>query len=499
MVHKRSRARLFWLVLPAFIFLLLPGKLWAAACPNVKGADKFFSIVRSKVHKKVTEAQVESYNCIFKYWHEEKLKDKRWLGYALATAWHESHMHPVREGFGSHAKAVAAARYAWNKGWPKKPYHLKHPETGKVYYGRGLVQITYAANYLKVGQQIGLGDTLYRNPDLALDPKIAVKLMFHGMRKGSYRVEKQKSIMRDCGSPVKKYVRASLGLYFNNKCEKWYRARNMINGDLKKTANKISRIGKYYLSGLANVPVPLAEEVPLVPEEPEVVPEKPGEEVQPGEEVPDIKPVPETADADQPKDTDLATAASGETADKDAEKPKDPEEKEIATDVTVKPATDEAPDDTPVALLEPDANGGTDVSTPSATDDTGTPAVTPDVTPADTVVDAGSLQELQAASKAQGEQIAALRSDLEAQGRTSSENKRALDSVNKRLDTISASIAQLSEQIAALSGEASSTTPPSDVGQEQEITDSAQPEATTEPQEQKWYSKYLGYVWKSKK
>lgn len=55
-----------------------------------------------------------------------------------------------------------------------------------VYYGRGYLQLTWADNYKKLGQELGLGEDLYIHPDMALRHDIAYKILSHGMRKGSF-------------------------------------------------------------------------------------------------------------------------------------------------------------------------------------------------------------------------------------------------------------------------------------------------------------------------
>jgi peptidoglycan L-alanyl-D-glutamate endopeptidase CwlK len=48
---------------------------------------------------------------------------------------------------------------------------------GDRFKGRGFVQLTGRANYLKHGKAIGLGDKLVKNPELANDAAIAAKLL----------------------------------------------------------------------------------------------------------------------------------------------------------------------------------------------------------------------------------------------------------------------------------------------------------------------------------
>lgn len=90
-----------------------------------------------------------------------------WLAYALATAWHESRLKPIEE---------------WGKGKGKD--YGKVNATGKAPYGRGLVQLTWHANYQRADDELGLGGKLAANYDLALDPAIAVQIMVRGMAKG---------------------------------------------------------------------------------------------------------------------------------------------------------------------------------------------------------------------------------------------------------------------------------------------------------------------------
>jgi hypothetical protein len=90
-----------------------------------------------------------------------------WLAYALATAWHEARLKPIEE---------------WGKG-KGKAYGTVN-STGKVPYGRGLVQLTWHDNYKRADTELNLGGALIKNYDLALDPEIAVKIMVRGMEAG---------------------------------------------------------------------------------------------------------------------------------------------------------------------------------------------------------------------------------------------------------------------------------------------------------------------------
>ena len=481
MNNSKARSCFFGsLIAVSMVMFTATSKVQAAACPGVTGATKFFKTVRSKVHKTVSQAQIESYNCIFQYWQNNKLSDKRWLSYAMATAWHESHMHPVREGFGGHRKAVNAAKFAWKKGWTKRRYDLPHPKTGKVYYGRGLVQITWAANYLKVGQQIGMGDRLYKNPDLALQPEIATKLMFHGMIKGLYRVEKRKSIMRKCGGPVKKYVRAKLGLYFNNRCNESYRARNMINGDLKKTAGKISKYARYYSGGLSPIPVSVTED-PIEVTEPEIKPQKPGDAGEPGGPVIDetpVKPVPDET--------------SGDTTTPPVDKP-DSEDRVV---------TPTLPGDTPVD--DPDTGAGEGEGSDVVADGPTSPPTTPvdDKQSGGSQIDLAAFEALKTSNAAQAQKISSIETALGEQAKSLEENSAALTSANNKLASIEAKLEAL-----GTSGAGAGTGGDSGTGSGSgAMADPKPPKETktpvvTKPVKPKgWFGKTFdnvkGYVWK---
>jgi hypothetical protein len=126
---------------------------------------------------------------IFDYWEKKYPKgDSRWLAYALGTAHHETDrtFGPIRE-------------YGRGKG---KKYH--------PYYGRGLVQLTWKYNYEKMSKRLGIPG-LSENPDLALEVKNAIPIMFVGMEEGIFTGKK-------------------LSDFFSKSTENWVQARRIING-----------------------------------------------------------------------------------------------------------------------------------------------------------------------------------------------------------------------------------------------------------------------------
>lgn len=154
---------------------------------------KFFDFVRPMAGKLV-QTQIDGFNIILNKWESSGLIDIRWLAYMLATCWHETSrtMQPIAE-------------YGRGKG---KQYG-KPSDNGKIHYGRGYVQLTWDANYIKMGEILGYD--LYNDPDLAMNPVIATEIMFEGMTSGSFTGK-------------------HLNDYFNQKVNDPLNARRIING-----------------------------------------------------------------------------------------------------------------------------------------------------------------------------------------------------------------------------------------------------------------------------
>lgn len=129
------------------------------------------------------QSQIDGFENIINEAIKRKL-DKRWLAYALATTWHETArtMQPITE-YGSQ-KYLRSKKY-----WP--------------YIGRGYVQLTWKVNY----EKYGIADT----PEKALDPQVAVFILFDGMEKGVFTGKKFSD-------------------YFNDRITDWVGARRIING-----------------------------------------------------------------------------------------------------------------------------------------------------------------------------------------------------------------------------------------------------------------------------
>ena len=129
------------------------------------------------------------------------------LAYILATAWWETArtMQPVREAF-----FLGGTAEDHRKTLSYYPY-----------YGRGYVQLTHKTNYKKAGKAIGAD--LENDPDLALKPEHALKIMFLGMEKGWFTGKKLDDYIDNLDEDEKEDFR------------EFEEARRIINGVDKKT------------------------------------------------------------------------------------------------------------------------------------------------------------------------------------------------------------------------------------------------------------------------
>lgn len=123
------------------------------------------------------------------------MADIRWISYSLATIGREcaGTWQPIAEN---------------GKGTGRS-YGEPDSITGLVYYGRGYVQLTWKTNYAAMSKATGMD--LVGNPDLALKPTTAYRIMSYGMRNGSFS-----------GVGLSHYIN-------DQKCD-YVNARRVING-----------------------------------------------------------------------------------------------------------------------------------------------------------------------------------------------------------------------------------------------------------------------------
>lgn len=172
---------------------------------------KFFDGVRKDFHHgSLTAGQVTSYNAILDACALYGIIDLRWVAYALATTRGE-----VGEAFlPVHEKGPVSY---FDKYEPGTSIGKRLGNTikgdGYRFRGRGFPQITGRANYARLGPHVGID--LLGNPDRALEPQVAAKLMIVGMNLGLF-------------------TGVSFKTYFNEKSD-WVNARRIINGTDRAT------------------------------------------------------------------------------------------------------------------------------------------------------------------------------------------------------------------------------------------------------------------------
>lgn len=106
-----------------------------------------------------------------------------YTAYALATAWHETAhtMQPIRE-MGGPAYLRRMYDVEGNRPALARKMGNTTPGDGIRYCGRGYVQLTWKTNYARAATK--LGAPLVQQPDLALRPDLAAKIMRQGMSEG---------------------------------------------------------------------------------------------------------------------------------------------------------------------------------------------------------------------------------------------------------------------------------------------------------------------------
>jgi putative chitinase len=139
----------------------------------------FFASVR-RVFGALTEGQVEGFERLLQAFGVARFP-LAWTAYGLTTAWHETAatMQPVREAF-------------WlTEAWRRT--NLKY----YPWYGRGYVQLTWkgddkqpAYGYTRADEELELGGALIANPDIALKPDIASRIIVAGMEHGWFSGKK---------------------------------------------------------------------------------------------------------------------------------------------------------------------------------------------------------------------------------------------------------------------------------------------------------------------
>ena len=166
----------------------------------------FFNEYKKAFNTKLTQGQVDGLESILNSIEQDPdITDVRWAAYMMATVKHEcaDKWQPIEE-YGK-GKGRKYGNPVTVKGSDGKSYT-------NVYYGRGYVQLTWDYNYKSLSTAIGLNDSLYINPALALDPVDAYKIMSYGMRQGTFTGKKLADYIHDSACDYKNARRIINGL-----------------------------------------------------------------------------------------------------------------------------------------------------------------------------------------------------------------------------------------------------------------------------------------------
>lgn len=193
----------------------------------------FFAKARARLFGgALSQPQVDGLDALLDECAAHGVADARCVAYILATAFHETGrtMRPVREvGRGKgHAYGAPDAR------------------SGLVYYGRGYVQLTWKANYERLGERLGVD--LAGAPDRALEPRVAAAVLIVGMVEGLFSGRR-------------------LAEFFSSDKTDWIGARRIVNG--LDRADLVAGYARAFHDALAAAatPRPLAAPISSTPPE----------------------------------------------------------------------------------------------------------------------------------------------------------------------------------------------------------------------------------------
>jgi hypothetical protein len=142
--------------------------------------------------------------------------------YIIATVQHETGglFAPVRERFENHEPANEKSRRHLR-------YNMSEPKD-YIYYGRGYVQLTHVEHYRTYGRL--LSADMEADPDLALQPSVALFVLVHGMMNGTF------------GHRLDRHIRA------HPRRVDFVGARHSVNGTDR--AESIARLAETWLARL---------------------------------------------------------------------------------------------------------------------------------------------------------------------------------------------------------------------------------------------------------
>lgn len=204
--------------------------------------QKFFSVYQAALGKHLSASQLSGLDRLLGFVQiDSDINDVRWVAYMLATVKHEcaDTWQPIVEfGKPSYFKKYDPVS--------KTADRLGNTEVGEgeKFKGRGYVQITGKRNYTLMSEELHLGTQLVTDPDQALEPVTAYRIMSLGMRKGLF-------------------TRKNLSMYINGDTVDYISARRIINAldQAEKIAGYAEVLEKCLEAATINTASPVTEHV----------------------------------------------------------------------------------------------------------------------------------------------------------------------------------------------------------------------------------------------
>lgn len=167
----------------------------------------FLDPIRTRFYPKgFKQSHVDGYQLILEAWEQSYQKRTPLTQFAkvLGTAYHETAgtMQPIHE-YGN--RAYFMKMYDKTGSRPKVAASLGNTETGDgaLFAGRGYVQLTGRANYRRATKRlrelgiIGADVDFEKSPDLVMQPKYAIPIIFIGMEEGWFTGRKLDDLIDD--------------------------------------------------------------------------------------------------------------------------------------------------------------------------------------------------------------------------------------------------------------------------------------------------------------
>lgn len=172
----------------------------------------FFASVRASLFGgRLSSEHVTNMEGILDYALEQSIPVQQ-IAYILATTYHETAhtMEPIEE-YGRGKAHDYGKMLDMGRGPGQR---VAYSEPKQLYYGRGYVQLTWLSNYRGVGKKIGAD--LANQPQLAMQPGIAAKILVGGMLHGWFTGKRLSEYFTILGADV---LRARRIVNGNDKAE----------------------------------------------------------------------------------------------------------------------------------------------------------------------------------------------------------------------------------------------------------------------------------------